>query len=53
MNLNINKTGEERCGCGRLLAVRVPGGVEIRCSRCKTAVVLPLDTEVHKGEKPC
>lgn len=31
-----------RCGCGSLLARRVPDGVELKCRRCKRTVVLPL-----------
>ena len=37
-----------RCGCGSLLARRVPGGVELKCRRCKRTVVLPL-TEEDEG----
>lgn len=29
-----------RCGCGRLLAKVVAGGLEIRCTRCKASHVL-------------
>ncbi len=45
---NLNKDagppgdGEFRCCCGRLLAVRVAAGYEIRCSRCKSMQLLPL-----------
>lgn len=35
--------GELRCCCGRLLAVRVAAGYEIRCSRCKSVQLLPLE----------
>jgi hypothetical protein len=31
-----------RCHCGSLLARLVPGGVEIKCRRCKRTVVIPL-----------
>jgi phage FluMu protein Com len=34
-----------RCHCGSLLARLVPGGVEIKCRRCKRCVVLPLDAK--------
>lgn len=34
--------GEVRCGCGRLVARIVPGGVELKCQRCKQIVVVPL-----------
>lgn len=30
-----------RCTCGRLLARVVPGGLELRCSRCKRTLVIP------------
>ncbi|HJO25101.1 MAG TPA: hypothetical protein QF557_16205 [Myxococcota bacterium] len=32
-----------RCLCGSLLARVVPGGVEVKCRRCKRTVVLPLE----------
>ena len=35
--------GEMRCGCGNLLARLVPGGVELKCRRCKRTVVVPLE----------
>ena len=31
-----------RCPCGSLLARLVPGGVEVKCRRCKRTVVVPL-----------
>ncbi|WP_437873237.1 hypothetical protein [Sorangium sp. So ce363] len=31
-----------RCGCGSLLARYVPGGVELKCRRCKRVVVVPV-----------
>lgn len=31
-----------RCMCGSLLARLVPGGVELKCRRCKTTRILPL-----------
>jgi hypothetical protein len=34
-----------RCACGSLLARRVPGGVELKCRRCKRTVVIPLDSD--------
>ena len=37
------RDGEElRCLCGSLVARLVPGGVELRCRRCKRLVVVPL-----------
>jgi hypothetical protein len=36
-------TGHDcRCGCGSLLARLRPGGVELKCRRCKRVVMLPL-----------
>jgi phage FluMu protein Com len=32
-----------RCHCGNLLARLVPGGVEIKCRRCKRTIVIPLE----------
>ena len=32
-----------RCDCGNLLASVVPGGVELKCRRCKRQVMIPLD----------
>jgi phage FluMu protein Com len=34
-----------RCHCGSLLARLVPGGVELKCRRCKRTVVIALDPE--------
>jgi hypothetical protein len=31
-----------RCHCGSLLARLVPGGVELKCRRCKRTFTLPL-----------
>lgn len=39
---------ELRCLCGSLLARRVPGGVEVKCRRCKRSVVLAFEDE--RGE---
>jgi hypothetical protein len=36
---------EVRCGCGALVARRVPGGIELRCRRCKRTIVVPLEGE--------
>ena len=41
---------ECRCLCGSLVARRVPGGVELKCRRCKRTVVLPLDLD---SAAPC
>jgi hypothetical protein len=32
-----------RCLCGRMLARLVPGGVELKCRRCKRQVIVPLE----------
>lgn len=32
-----------RCLCGSLLARCVPGGVELKCRRCKRTVTIPLE----------
>jgi hypothetical protein len=32
-----------RCGCGALLARVVPGGVELKCRRCRRCLVIRLD----------
>lgn len=32
-----------RCGCGALLARIVPGGVELKCRRCRRRLVIRLD----------
>jgi hypothetical protein len=34
---------EIRCDCGRLLARRVRGGIEIKCRRCERTVLVRLD----------
>jgi len=34
-----------RCGCGCLLARLVPGGVELKCRRCKATHVIALTTD--------
>ncbi len=31
-----------RCLCGSLLARVVPGGVELKCRRCKRTMLVPL-----------
>lgn len=33
-----------RCACGSLLARLVPGGVELKCRRCKRTQVIPLES---------
>lgn len=41
--------GALRCACGSLLARLVPGGVELKCRRCKRAVIVPLDRHASSG----
>lgn len=43
--LALHEGEELRCGCGNLLARLVPGGVEVKCRRCKRAVLLPVDLQ--------
>ncbi|AUX43234.1 hypothetical protein SOCE26_046780 [Sorangium cellulosum] len=31
-----------RCDCGSMLARYVPGGVELKCRRCKRVVIVPI-----------
>jgi hypothetical protein len=39
-------TGDDlRCTCGSLLARYVPGGVELKCRRCKRSIVLAVRTD--------
>jgi phage FluMu protein Com len=47
---NHDKPGQQhqpmkpfRCLCGSMLARLVPGGVELKCRRCKRQVVVPLE----------
>jgi phage FluMu protein Com len=35
-------SGECRCLCGQLLARWIPGGIELKCKRCRRIVTLPL-----------
>jgi hypothetical protein len=34
-----------RCHCGSLLARLVPGGVEVKCRRCKRTIVIAFDSD--------
>jgi hypothetical protein len=34
-----------RCLCGSLIARRVPGGVELKCRRCKRRLVVALEPD--------
>ena len=42
-----NESREVRCGCGALLARIVPGGVEIKCKRCKRIAIVPLTEQLE------
>ena len=37
-----------RCLCGSMLARLVPGGVELKCRRCKRQVIVPLEENSPK-----
>lgn len=32
-----------RCGCGSLIAIRTPGGIEIKCRRCRRVLLVAPD----------
>lgn len=34
-----------RCTCGSMLARYVPGGVELKCRRCKRTLIVPVEGE--------
>jgi phage FluMu protein Com len=34
-----------RCGCGSLLARRTPGGLELKCRRCKRILVVEFEPD--------
>lgn len=36
-----------RCTCGSLLARYVPGGIELKCRRCKRTVIVSPEGEPH------
>ena len=40
---------ECRCHCGNLLARVVPGGVELKCRRCKRTFVVKVATVLEDG----
>ena len=40
-----------RCLCGSLLARLVPGGVELKCRRCKQTRVIPLSHDSGSEEQ--
>jgi hypothetical protein len=35
--------GALRCTCGSMLARYVPGGVELKCRRCKRTLIVPVE----------
>jgi hypothetical protein len=42
---NVPRPDDLRCHCGSLLARLVPGGVELKCRRCKRTVTVPLTSQ--------
>lgn len=38
-----NDPDDIRCECGRMLARRVPGGVELKCRRCGRLLRLTIE----------
>ena len=46
----IREKNSLRCDCGNLLARLVPGGVELKCRRCKRQVVIPLSCGSNLAE---
>ena len=48
VSANVSSDRDLRCLCGRLVARLVPGGVEIKCGRCKRTMVIPLSP---RGER--
>lgn len=52
-SIALRETGchDLRCACGSLLAKLVEGGVELKCRRCKQAVVIPLSDSSEILEK--
>lgn len=47
------KAADCRCHCGSLLARLVPGGVEVKCRRCKRTLVVPLAAPLRsRGARP-
>ncbi|WP_152629567.1 hypothetical protein [Haliangium ochraceum] len=43
-----SEPGVLRCECGSLLARYVPGGVELKCRRCKRLIIIPV-TGAHEA----
>jgi hypothetical protein len=39
-----------RCGCGRLLARRTSGRIEIKCRRCDRTITIDLDALPDDGK---
>jgi phage FluMu protein Com len=36
-------TADLRCDCGKLVARLTPYGVEVRCTRCKRLLLIPVE----------
>lgn len=41
-SINKDEPEEGRCECGSLLFRRVPGGIEVKCRRCKKVTVVQV-----------
>jgi len=41
--MRATEPGDCRCVCGSLVARVVPGGVELKCRRCKRTLVVALE----------
>ena len=42
-SVEIQGTEEVRCGCGALLARYVPGGLELKCRRCRRVLCIRFE----------
>jgi phage FluMu protein Com len=36
-------SGDARCPCGGLVARLIPGGVELKCRRCRRLLIVPME----------
>jgi hypothetical protein len=46
-----SKEGDVRCLCGSLLARLVPGGVELKCRRCRRTHLVALEQSASWEDK--
>ena len=44
--------GDLRCLCGSLVARWVPGGLELKCRRCKRRIFVPVPEDPKATEEP-